>query len=46
MFAISKTVTIGMGTKNDFQGSFQFPEAVITSTANECIRSTETTSSR
>ena len=39
MSAISKTyvVTIGNGTKHDFKGSrcFQFPEAVVTSTAKE-----------
>ena len=43
MSAISKTVTIGNGTKNDFQGKrcFQFTEAVINSIAEESLRSTE-----
>ena len=32
--------TIGNGTKND-SGCFQFPEAVVTSTAKESLHSTE-----
>ena len=43
MSAISKTVTIGNGTKNDFQGKrvLPVPEAVVTSTVKESLRSTE-----
>ena len=43
MSAISKTVAIGNGHQLIFKGSgcFQFPEAVVTSAANESLRSTK-----
>ena len=43
MSAISKIVTIGNGTKNDFQGKrvLLVPETVVSSTAKESLRYTE-----
>ena len=44
MSAISKTMQpLETGTKMIFKGSscFQFPEAIVTSTAKESLRSTE-----
>ena len=43
MSAISKTVTIGNGTKNDFQWKpvLPVPEAVVTFTAKESLCYTE-----
>ena len=46
MSAISTTVTIGNGHKNYFQGKrvLPFPEAVVTSTVKEILRSTKRSS--